>query len=139
MAIEAFPIKEQSGLSKEDLSNMQPVEQTFDKLSKMTMIAQSGVSAQKSNLANNIRKSIVDFFQAKEKADMIKDPKAMDKCIKNFADDLANLIAEVISAQAITVTTTVNTVVAGSATPTGVVSGTGTGTGTALPNQVTST
>ena len=70
---------------------------------------------------------------------MVKDPKAMDKCIKNFADDLANLFAEVISAQAITVTTTVNTVVVGSATPAGVVSGTGTGTGTALPNQVTST
>jgi hypothetical protein len=138
MTTEAFPIKEQNGLSKEDLSNMQPVEQTFAKLSKIPMIAQSGVSTQKSNLANNIRKSIVDYFQAKEKADMVKDPKAMDKCIKNFADDLANLFAEVISAQAITVTTNVNTVVVGSATPAGVVSGTGTGTGTALPNQVTS-
>ena len=139
MATEVFPLKEQNGLSKEDLSNMQPVEQTFAKLSKIPMVAQSGVSTQKSNLANNIRKSIVDYFQAKEKADMVKDPKAMDKCIKNFADDLANLFAEVISAQAITVTTTVNTVVVGSATPAGVVSGTGTGTGTALPNQVTST
>ena len=139
MATEVFPLKEQNGLSKEDLSNMQPVEQTFAKLSKIPMVAQSGVSTQKSNLANNIRKSIVDYFQAKEKADMVKDPKAMDKCIKNFADDLANLFAEVISAQAITVTTNVNTVVVGSATPAGVVSGKGTGTGTALPNQVTST
>ena len=138
MATEVFPLKEQNGLSKEDLSNMQPVEQTFDKLSKIPMVAQSGVSTQKSNLANNIRKSIVDYFQAKEKADMVKDQKAMDKCIKNFADDLANLFTEVISAQAITVTTTVNTVVVGSATPAGVVSGKGTGTGTALPNQVTS-
>ena len=38
MATEVFPLKEQNGLSKEDLSNMQPVEQTFAKLSKIPMV-----------------------------------------------------------------------------------------------------
>ena len=138
MANEEYPIKEQKGLSQEQLEAMKPVTQKFSKLTNQPLLAQSGVSLQKTKLFNNIQKSIISYLEAKQKADMSKE-NAMDLCIKDFANELANILVEIISAQAITVTTTVSTVVVGSATPAGVVSGTGTGTGTATPQQVTST
>lgn len=130
MANEEYPIKEQKGLSQEQLEAMKPVTQKFSKLTNQPLLAQSGVSLQKTKLSNNIQKSIISYLEAKQKADMSKE-NAMDLCIKDFANELANILVEIISAQAITV----STVVAGSATPAGVVSG----TGTATPKQVTST
>ena len=133
-----YPLEEQKGLSQKQLEAMKPVTQKFSKLTNQPLLAQSGVSLQKTKLANNLQKSIISYLEAKQKADMSKE-NSMDLCIRDFANDLANIIEETIKAQAITVTTTVSTVVVGSATPAGVVSGTGNGTGTATPQQVTST
>lgn len=141
-----FPLKEQAGPSQEQLDAMKPVIQKFSTLTSQPLVAQTGVLSQKSKLANNLQKSLISYLEAKQKADMSKE-NSMDLCIKDFANELASIIVEIISAQAITVTTTVNTtvstVVTGAATPAGVVTGTGVGTGVgtgnATPQQVTST
>lgn len=140
-----YPIEEQAGPTQKQLDAMKPVTQKFSKLVNQPLMPQTGVSAQRTKLENNIHKALVSYIEAKQSADMSKE-KAMDSCAKNFAKDLASILADVISAQAINVTTTVTTavttVVVGSC-PAGAVAGsgngTGTGTGTATPKQITST
>lgn len=135
---EEYPIPEQQGPTKEQLDAMKPTTQKFSKLTEQQLLAQTGVSAQVTKLANNLRKSLIDYLKAKQSADMSKEY-SMDDCIKSFSNDLANIIVSVISAQAITVTTTVATTVVGTSATGGPVTGTGSGTGTATPQQVTST
>ena len=62
------PIKQQEGLSEEDLENMKAVEQKFHEVGPTEIIPQQSLTAQKSNLKNLILEGLIEFDKARASA-----------------------------------------------------------------------
>jgi len=103
-----YPISTQAGLTEDQKSSMNVPSQVYSDLVYTEATPKSGVVTQQTLISNNIRKAIVDYENAKAKASM-KNSKALDACVKDFAESLAKVFVNALQAQAITVSTIVTT------------------------------
>lgn len=111
------PIPQQKGLSDEELAKMQPTMQEYkwDSPTKypdeqqITVQDKIGTSSQKTNLKNLLKKDLVFYDKARATIDG-SDKYALDTCLKDFADDMADFIVSVIHSQKVMINSPVATV-----------------------------
>lgn len=147
------PIPKQSGLTQEELDSMKTTKQKYkeyygdQKIKTKTLEKFKGVSisSQQSSLKNILKECLVTYTEQRESIDN-SDEYAMDNCIKDFADNLADTFVKVVQCQKVSIKTSVTTtdVTVGTlANPTGLLTftqipsvNTGSGDGEAKPEQV---
>lgn len=110
------PIKQQEGLSEEDLAKMQPVSQEykwddpaqFPEERNINIQSKQGVSNQKVMIKNYLKKLLVFYDKARASIDN-KDKYALDTCLREFSDNMADFIVSVIHAQLVKINAPVST------------------------------
>lgn len=111
------PIPKQKGLSDEELAKMKPTEQEYkwDNPAQypgerqITIQDKIGVKNQQNNLKNLFKRNMVFYDKAKASADS-KDEYALDSCLRDFSNNMADFIVSLIHAQLVKITAPVITV-----------------------------
>lgn len=117
------PIPKQQGLSNEDLAKMKPIEQEykwdnpaqFPNERQIYVIDKIGVKNQQNNFKNLLKRNLVFYDKAKSVADS-KDEYALDTCLREFSNNMADFIVSLIHAQLVRIVaplTTMDTITSG--------------------------
>ena len=106
--MEKSPIKKQQGLSQDDLNKMKPTEQIYKDSGDISLLKSSGVKSQQYKISNRIHSILSGYYERMKTMDS-KDDYAQEKELNKLADDLTDFICDLVSAQKVTITSSVET------------------------------